>query len=140
MVLQKAIDYLKRHKDIVLYVLFGGLTTVVNFAVYFPLLNYYRLSGALSNAISWFFAVLIAFVTNKPFVFHSNDWSFKTVVPEALRFYGCRFLSGLVETLVILVTVDMFRWNGNVMKAITCVFVIVVNYVASKWFVFKHRE
>ena len=138
--MQKAIAYLKRHKDIVLYVLFGGLTTVVNFAVYFPLLNYYRLSGALSNAISWFFAVLFAFVTNKPFVFHSNDWSFKTVVPEALRFYGCRLLSGLVETLVILVTVDMLRWNGNVMKAVTSIFVVVVNYVASKWFVFKHGE
>lgn len=140
MVLNRAIAYLKKHWDIVLYILFGGVTTAVNFAVYFPLLNHYHLSGALSNGISWFFAVLAAFLTNKPFVFHSNDWSLKTVVPEALRFYGCRFFSGVCETLAILITVDMLNWNGNVMKAVTSIFVIVVNYIASKWFVFKHDK
>lgn len=135
--MNRLITYLKRHWDIVLYILFGVVTTVVNYAVYFPLLNFYNLSGALSNGISWFFAVLAAFLTNKPFVFHSNDWSVQTVVPEALRFYGCRLLSGAGETLAILVTVDMLHWNGNIMKAVTSIFVIIVNYIASKWLVFK---
>lgn len=128
-----------RHKAILLYLLFGGLTTVVNFVVYWPLYHSVGIPAAASNAIAWAVAVLFAFLTNKPFVFRSNDWSGKVLVPEFLKFVGCRVLSGAFETLFIGLTVDLLLWNGLIMKIIVSVVVIVLNYIASKWLVFKGK-
>ena len=76
-------------------------------------------------------------LTNKPFVFKSHDWSAKTVLPELARFLGCRIGSGVAETLLLLLTVDILGWNGNVWKLITSVLVVLLNYAGSKLFVFK---
>lgn len=132
-------QWIKRHKDIVLYLVFGVLTTVVSYAVYFPLYNFTHLPATVCNGISWVAAVAFAFLTNKPFVFKSNDWSAKTVMKELAKFAGARIGSLLTETLVIFVTVEVLCWNGNFMKLITGVLVVIMNYVASKVFVFRIR-
>ena len=126
-----------RHRDLILYLIFGSLTTAVNYLVYLPCYNLLELSGSLSNAIAWVGAVAFAYVTNKPFVFASHDWSGKTVIPELTRFVGCRVGSGALETAIIFLTVDCLAWNGNVMKLITSVLVVVLNYIGSKLLVFK---
>ena len=76
-------------------------------------------------------------MTNKPFVFKSHDWSLKTVGPELTKFVGCRIGSGLLETALIFLTVDWLGWNGNVMKLILAVVVVLLNYIGSKLIVFK---
>ena len=91
----------------------------------------------MSNVIAWAVAVAFAYVTNKPFVFHSHDWSAKTVFPELAKFVGSRIGSGGLETLIIFLTVDCLSWNGNVMKLMTSVLVVIINYVASKLLVFR---
>ena len=126
-----------KYWDILLYLFFGVLTTLVYFLVYFPLYNWIHLSGTLSNLIAWAVSVAFAYLTNKPFVFKSHDWSAKTVIPDLSKFVGCRVGSGALETLVIFVTVDLLAWNGNIMKVLVSVAVVILNYVASKWFVFK---
>lgn len=128
---------IKQYWDVLSYLFFGVLTTVVNYIVYLPLYNWLGLSAAVSNAAAWVFAVAFAFLTNKPFVFKSYDWSAKTVVPELIKFLGTRVGSGLIETGIILVTVDILRWDGNIMKLVTSVLVIIINYVGSKLLVFK---
>ena len=70
-------------------------------------------------------------------MFKSHDWSAKTVVPELTKFVGSRIVSGVLETAIIFVTVDVLGWNGNVMKLVTSVLVVIFNYVASKLLVFK---
>ena len=95
------------------------------------------MSATVSNAIAWVVAVAFAYLTNKPFVFRSYDWSMKTVVPELTKFVGCRVGSGAAETLILLLTVDILGWNGNIWKLITSVLVVVLNYVGSKLLVFK---
>lgn len=135
--LQKIKNLIQKHWDIVSYLFFGGLTTLVNFLVYVPCYNWLSLSATLSNVIAWVVAVAFAYLTNKPFVFHSHDWSFKTVGPELAKFVGCRVGSGLLETAVLFVTVDCLNWNGNVMKLILAVAVVILNYVGSKLLVFK---
>ena len=80
-----------------------------------------------------------AYLTNKPFVFKSHDWSAKTVIPELTKFVGCRIASGAAETLILLLTVDILHWNGNIWKLITSVLVVVLNYIASKLVVFKKK-
>lgn len=130
---------IKKHWDILSYLFFGVLTTVVNYAVYLPLYNFLHCSATLSNCIAWGVAVIFAYLTNKPFVFKSYDWSMMTVVPEFAKFIGCRLGSGAVETLIIFVTVDLLNWNGNLMKLITSLLVVVLNYVGSKLLVFCRK-
>ncbi|MBR3973576.1 MAG: GtrA family protein [Oscillospiraceae bacterium] len=126
-----------KYYDIISYLFFGVLTTVVNYIVYLPCYNLLGLSAAVSNVIAWVAAVAFAYLTNKPFVFKSHDWSAATVIPELTKFVGCRVGSGLLETAIIFVTVDILNWNGNVMKLVTSVLVVILNYVGSKLLVFK---
>ena len=130
-------DLLHRHWDVISYLFFGVLTTVVNYIIYLPCYNVLGLPGSLSNAIAWVGAVIFAYLTNKPFVFRSHDWSAGTVIPELTKFVACRVGSGVLETAIIFLTVDCLSWNGNVMKLMTSVLVVVLNYIGSKLLVFK---
>lgn len=130
----------RRHYDVLSYLFFGGLTTLVNYLVYLPCYNYLRFSASVSNVIAWAAAVAFAFLTNKPFVFKSHDWSAKVVLPELVKFVGCRVGSGLLETAILFITVDCLRWNGNIIKLIVSVLVVIVNYFGSKLLVFRRRE
>ena len=125
--------YLK-YKELILYVVFGVLTTVVNWAVYFPLYNFTPLrdSVVLCNILSWVAAVLFAFVTNKLYVFESKDRSLPVVLPELAKFVGCRLFSFGVELVLMILTVDILHYNGNLMKILVSVIVIIINYVGSK--------
>ena len=136
---EKLKKLLHKHYDILVYLVFGVLTTAVNYIVYLPCDNLLHLSSAVSNMIAWAAAVAFAYVTNKPFVFHSHDWSAKTVVPELTKFIGTRLGSGGLETLVLLVFVDMLKGNGNVWKLLTSVLVVVLNYIGSKLLVFRKK-
>ena len=128
---------LSRHWDVISYLFFGVLTTVVNYLVYLPCYNLLGLSAAISNVIAWAVAVVFAYLTNKPFVFRSHDWSASTVIPEFAKFVGCRVASGGGETLILLLTVDILGWNGNLWKLIVSVLVVIANYFGSKLLVFK---
>lgn len=128
---------IRKYYDILAYLFFGVLTTAVNYIVYLPCYNLLHISAAASNVIAWVAAVAFAYLTNKPFVFKSHDWSAKTVVPELTKFVGSRVLSGALETAIIFVTVDLLCWNGNVMKLVTSVLVVILNYIASKLLVFR---
>ena len=134
---QKIKNLVQKHWDILSNLFFDGLTTVVNYLVYLPCYNLLNLSAAASNAIAWAVAVAFAYLTNKPFVFRSHDWSLKTVVPELTKFVTCRIGSGLLETGILFLCVDLLAWNGNVWKLLTSVLVVILNYIASKLLVFK---
>lgn len=131
---------LQKHWDLAVYLFFGGLTTLVNYLVYLPCLYWLGLRADVSNCIAWAVAVVFAYVTNKPFVFHSRDWSLKMVAPELGKFAGCRLGSGLLETVLISVTVEGWGWSGLWMKLITSVLVVILNYIASKLLVFRKKD
>ena len=128
---------LEKYKDVLLYLIFGVLTTIVNYLVYLPCYNLLGWSAGVSNVLAWVIAVAFAFLTNKPFVFKSHDWKWPTVGPELSKFVGCRIGSGVLETAILLFCVDFLGWNGNVWKLVTAVLVIVLNYIGSKFLVFK---
>lgn len=137
--MRKIRKFIEKYYDILAYLFFGVLTTVVNYLVYLPCYNLLKLRGSVSNIVAWAVSVAFAYLTNKPFVFKSHDWSVKAVLPELTKFVGCRLGSGSLETAIILVSVDWLQWNGNVMKLLTSILVVVVNYAASKMVVFKKR-
>ena len=128
---------IEKYWDILTYLFFGVLTTVVNYLIYLPCYNILGWSAGLSNVLAWVVAVAFAFGTNKPFVFKSYDWSWKVVWPELTKFVGCRVGSGVLETVILMVAVDWLQGSGNVWKLITAVLVIVLNYIGSKFLVFK---
>lgn len=138
--IQKLKALIEKYYDILAYLFFGGLTTVVNYLVYLPCYNLLGLSSAVSNVIAWVAAVAFAYLTNKPFVFKSHDWSAKTVVPELTKFVGCRVGSGALETAILFVTVDLLRWDGNWVKLAVSVLVVVLNYFGSKLLVFRQKK
>ena len=136
---QKIRTLIEKHWDIVSYLFFGVCTTIVNYLVYIPCYNLLGMSASVSNMVAWVVAVAFAYLTNKPFVFKSNDWSAATVVPELTKFVGCRIGSGVAETIVLFLAVDLLGWNGNIWKLVTQVMVTVMNYVASKLVVFRKK-
>ena len=137
--IQKLRSLIKKYWDILTYLVFGVLTTVVNYAIYLPIFNFCGISAAVSNMIAWVGAVIFAFLTNKPYVFHSHDWSAKTTLPELIKFVSCRVASGVLETVILFLAVDCMAWNGNIWKLVTQVLVIVINYVGSKLLVFRNK-
>lgn len=132
-------NLIKKYWDIISYLFFGVLTTVVNYLVYLPCYNLLGLSSALSNAIAWVVAVAFAYLTNKPFVFKSHDWSMAVVLPELAKFVACRIGSGLLETGILFVFVDYLGYDGNILKIITSVLVVILNYIGSKLLVFTKK-
>ena len=130
---------LRKYYDVLAYLFFGVLTTVVNYVVYLPCYNLLKLPAVVSNVIAWVVAVAFAYLTNKPFVFRSHDWSAKTVVPELTKFVGTRVASGALESAIIWITVDMLGWNGNLWKLVTSVLVVLLNYIGSKLLVFRKK-
>lgn len=137
--MEKLKALIHKYWDVLTYLFFGVLTTVVNYLVFIPVYGYTQLPAWVSNVIAWVAAVAFAFLTNKPFVFQSHDWSMKTVLPELSKFVSCRLASGVMETAILWVTADILGWNGNVWKLITSILVVILNYFASKLLVFTKK-
>lgn len=128
-----------KHWEVLSYLFFGVLTTVVNYVVFALAVQLLPVSATVGNVIAWVVAVAFAYLTNKPFVFRSHDWSAKTVVPELGKFLSCRIGSGVMETGIILVAVDILGGNKYLWKLLTNVLVVIVNYVGSKLLVFRKK-
>ncbi|MBO4873236.1 MAG: GtrA family protein [Lachnospiraceae bacterium] len=127
------------NRETVTYVIFGVLTTAVNYAVYYPLralgVNY-----LISNVIAWIVAVTFAFFTNKHFVFESKDYSLSVLLPELGKFVAGRLITLGLEELLMYVSVDLLHFNDRIMKLIVSVLIIILNYVFSKLFIFTKKE
>ena len=141
-------------KELVLYLFFGVMTTIVNFGVY------YVAGKALgedlylvSNVIAWVAAVIFAFVTNKLWVFNSKSWARDVVIKEAIGFVSARVFSLLLEEFGLWLMLDVFDMKsigidlfgytitGNLIaKLITQFIVVVTNYILSKLFIFRKKE
>jgi len=133
-----------KHKEMVLYVFFGGLTTVVNIAV--NALSVYLLAFAgietatIPAAIAWVVSVVFAYITNRKWVFESKKTAPKEVMREVLSFFGFRFFSGVIDVLFMYLTVDVLLLSNSWMKLLSNVVVVILNYIFSKLFIFKKEN
>jgi putative flippase GtrA len=127
-----------KYRDVLLYLIFGVLTTVINILSYHLCYQIFAIDNVISTVIAWVVAVVFAFVTNKLFVFESTAKKGKAII-EAVNFFACRIGTGVIEVGVMYLFVDVFAFNGTVMKLITNVIVIIINYIASKLLVFKKK-
>ena len=125
------------HKQIILYLIFGVCTTVINTVCYWLLYDVLSWSNLLSTVIAWLAAVIFAFVTNKRYVFESKKSGIHEQLTEFASFFSCRILTGILDVIIMAVAVDMLKWNGLVWKLISNIIVTVLNYIASKFLIFK---
>ncbi len=126
----------RKYREILLYLLFGVLTTAVNWIVYFPLTNLFSVHYQAANAAGWIAAVLFAFFTNKIWVFRKKDFSGGVFARELLSFTGARVFSLFAEMALMYLTVERMGVPENVAKLVAAVVVVILNYVLSKWIVF----
>ena len=137
--IQRIKELLVKYKALILYGVFGVLTTIINIVAYTLCYNRLGISNVVSNIIAWIFAVLVAFVTNKIWVFESKSMEAKILLHELISFFGCRIATGVLDLAIMYVTVDQLSFNSTLMKCISNVIVILSNYVASKLLIFKNK-
>lgn len=143
-----------KHKEFILYTIFGIGTTIVNFVVYWAMLNTIGHDHyLLANIVAWFLSVVYAFITNKKYVFKSPAKDFKTVSREAMKFGGARVLSLVFEEIGLFLFLDVasvedFVLNLHIIqisgamlvKLLLAVVVVISNYFFSKFIIFKKKE
>ena len=134
----------KKYEEVILYVVFGGLTTLVNFVSFWA---FNKILGEkfylVSNVIAWFISVVFAYVTNKLWVFQSKSWKREVVFKEFGLFVSSRLLTGTLEIIGVPFLVKM-GLNYSVMgieglfaKVLVSVLVVILNYILSKLVIFK---
>lgn len=123
------------HNDVVRYIFFGGLTTLVNVGVFYLLRRFTPIPRDISNTISVVISILFAFVTNSAFVFHSQARGIGEHLVELCKFFGARVLTLVIEVGGVhwLVVAGMGEMPA---KIVTQFIVIALNYVFSKFLVF----
>lgn len=129
-----------KYKELINYLIFGGLTTIVNFICYYIFARMIGIDEVISSALSWFFSVLFAYITNKIFVFDSKTKGIKNLIRECISFFLARILSGILCDIgSFALMVKVFNINDIISKIITQVMVVIVNYIFSKFLVFKKK-
>ena len=136
-VIRKLMGLYLRYKQVILYLFFGGCTTLINLAAYALLYKGLHVANVPATVAAWLLSVLFAFVTNRRFVFESKESTAAGRWREFVSFFGCRVLTGILDVAIMAAAVDMMGWNGLLWKLISNVIVIVLNYVASKFLIFK---
>lgn len=143
-----------KYKEVIVYVVFGVFTTVVNFVAFWI---FSKILGddlyLVNNAVAWVISVIFAYVTNKLWVFDSKSWALKIVAKEVVEFVAARLFSFGVEEGGLLLFVNVlgfdeysvtlfgFEITGQLIaKVILAVIVVILNYFFSKFVIFAKKK
>ncbi|RAS74879.1 GtrA family protein [Priestia endophytica] len=129
-----------RTKEMISYLVFGVLTTVVNIALYILLTKGFSIDYRWATTVAWIVSVLFAFVTNKLYVFKSKTLTTSIMFRELLSFFFFRGLSYVLDLAIMIICVSRLSIDDIVAKILANIVVILVNYIASKYFIFKNKE
>ncbi len=127
-----------KNKEIIKYLIFGILTTLVNILCFY-ILDKLNIDIYINNTTSWIVSVIFAFITNKLYVFESKSLDIKTIFKEGATFLGARIFSYFVDMGTIYLLFDGLRINKLISKVVSNIIVIIINYIFSK-FIFKKKE
>ncbi|MBQ8827221.1 MAG: GtrA family protein [Oscillospiraceae bacterium] len=128
-----------KYESALLYLFYGALTTVVSIGVQY-LAIWLGAGTALSTTVSWICAVTFAFFVNKICVFQSESADLKDWFKQAAQFYGARLVSYFLELGYLLLTIDYLGFNAYIMKLAAQIFVLVINYLFSKFVIFRNKD
>lgn len=138
--IDKIVFYIKKYEDVLLYLIFGVLTTLVNFVTYYICYTKFHWINLASNTVAWILSVKFAFITNKIWVFKSKSFKTELVLRELITFVVSRLSTWLLETVIMIVGVDILKGYWLITKVIASVLVVILNYVFSKLFIFRKNK
>ena len=127
------------NREVISYLIFGVLTTLVNWVVYAAMVKVH-VDYRIATAAAWAVSVLFAFIVNKIFVFQSYNLRPAYVMKEITSFVACRAVSGVMEMVFMIVMVSWIHMDEYISKIAVSVIVVIVNYVFSKLFIFRKSE
>lgn len=127
----------EKNQEILSYLIFGGLTTLVNFIVFYAFDTVLDIQYLIANALSILASIIFAFLTNKKYVFKSESVTISAWIKEFFLFCSFRLISAGFDMLSMLLLIGILQWNSNVAKLATQIIVVFLNYFFSKWFIFK---
>lgn len=139
--IKKVVNIYNKYKSIINYIIIGGLTTIISLVTYYICVKFFLdpnngFELQIANIISWIFAVLFAYFTNKKYVFFSSDRS----ITEIIKFFGCRLTTLGFDMFFMFLFVTVFDLNDKVSKILVQFIIVVLNYVFSKFFVFNKKN
>ena len=120
---------MEKYRHYILYIIFVVLTTLVNVVTYY--LAHIFLPVMPSTVMAWILAVLFAYITNRRFVFGSQAKTKQEIIKEIISFFSARILTGILDVALMFIFVDCLKMNDMVIKVISNIIVIVLNYVSS---------
>lgn len=128
-----------KYKEPILYIFFGGLTTLVNIVSYALFAHLLHLDEILSTVIAFLLSVIFAYLTNRKWVFHSKASGKKGIAYEIATFFGGRLFSGALDVGIMYLFVTTLHYNDLLIKILSNILVIILNFIISKWIVFRKR-
>ena len=137
--IKKIINIYNKYREVINYLIFGFLTTVISLLVYYILVftiidPHNPILLQVANIISWIVGVIFAYVTNRRYVFNSKN---QNKVKEASKFVIARIITLIMDMLIMFIGVTILKYNDKIIKIISQILVIVSNYLFSKILVFK---
>ena len=137
--MNKLINIYKKNKEVINYLIFGVLTTTINLLTYFILASIWLdvtkvIELQIANIISWVTAVIFAYVTNRKYVFESDNCN---KLKEISNFFIARLLTLILDMIIMYLGVNILLLNDKFIKIVSQILIIVSNYILSKLFVFK---
>lgn len=141
--LKSLANWYRKHKEGMRYLIFGALTTIVNILIY-TVFSALILKGIendslrvnISEVIAFIAGVIFAYITNKLYVFNSKTNGMKDLAREITSFFSCRIVTEIISILMMNVSV-WFSINDILMKVVSNIVVIILNFVFSKILIFK---
>ena len=140
-ILKWCFDLYLKYIEIWNYLICGGISTIVNIAAYAIAEKVWKWNNVIvSTLFAWILGVIVAYILNKVIVFETKNLTKKELLKEIWSFFMFRVFSGVLDIVFMKVTVDILKWNDILMKVISNIIVIVLNYIFSKLFIFKKTE
>lgn len=131
---KKLLNDKEKMKHYFIYIVFGVLTTIVDFSTFFILDSIFmNLNENISNTVAVFVATVFAYFTNREYVFKSQG---KNKLKEFIKFFIGRMASMLFNIIAFWFLTTFTEINELIIKAGISVIVIILNYIISKLFVF----
>ncbi|MGJ4065155.1 GtrA family protein [Limosilactobacillus mucosae] len=133
-----------KYKSVIAYLFWGVVTTIVNIGVFQWLSSGIHWNYEVATVIAWFVSVLVAYLTNKVWVFGSHYTTFRAFIVEFIKFYFYRALTLLIDIVFMYVGVTLLGFDSAiqqlVVKILDNVVVVIANYIFSKWLIFKSND
>lgn len=135
--MKKIIGIWNKYKELIMYLVFGGLSFVLNIVLYVFLTQFCSFHELIANIISWIVVIVFVFYTNRKWVFETAR---QNKLKQFLEFVYSRILTLIMEEIILLIGIEIFSIKDIYVKIFGQIMVIIANYVLSKCIVFKKNK